>query len=82
LNVYPNPFNPQTNIRFETSERSYTEITIYDVTGREVANIFKDIIEPGSYNFRWNASNLPSGMYFIRTISGNYNKTVKAVLVK
>jgi len=82
LNVYPNPFNPQTNIKFETSERSYTEITIYDITGLEVENIYKDIIEPGSYNFSWNASNLPSGMYFIRTISGNYNKTIKALLIK
>jgi hypothetical protein len=82
LNVYPNPFNPQTNIRFQTSERSYTEITIYDITGREVENILKDVIEPGSYNFKWNASNLPSGIYFIQTISGSYNKTIKAVLVK
>lgn len=82
LNVYPNPFNPQTNIRFETLERSYTEITIYDITGREVENILKDVIEPGIYNFRWSASNLPSGIYFIRTINGSYNKTIKAVLVK
>ncbi len=82
LNVYPNPFNPQTNIRFETSERSYTEITIYDIIGREVENILKDVIEPGTYNFRWNASNLPSGVYFIQTISGSYNKAIKAVLVK
>lgn len=82
LGVYPNPFNPQTTIRFESAERNYTEISIYDITGREVEMIHKSILEPGSYNFNWNASHLPSGMYFIRMISGSYNKTVKALLLK
>jgi hypothetical protein len=82
LSVYPNPFNPQTTINFETSVRAETKIIVYDVTGKEVAKIYNDVMEPGSYNFRWNASNFPSGMYFIQTISGDYNKTVKAVLVK
>ncbi|MCB0743299.1 MAG: C39 family peptidase [Ignavibacteriae bacterium] len=82
LSVYPNPFNPQTNITFETKVRNQTEIIVYDLIGREVEKIFKDIIEPGSYIFNWNASNLPSGMYLIRVISGNYSNTIKAFLVK
>jgi Peptidase_C39 like family/Secretion system C-terminal sorting domain len=82
LSVYPNPFNPQTNINLKTNAKSYTEITIYDITGREVKTIYKDILEPGTYNFSWNASDLPSGMYFIHTTSGSYNKTIKAVLIK
>lgn len=82
LGIYPNPFNPQTTIRFETKERAFTSITVYDVTGSEVEKIFNDVIEPGSYNFVWNASNHPSGVYIIQSISGNYRKSVKAVLVK
>lgn len=82
LGIYPNPFNPQTNIIFEIAQKSYTEINVYDISGREVANLFKGEIEPGSYNFAWNAPNFSSGMYFIRVISGNHNKTVKAILLK
>ncbi len=82
LDVYPNPFNPQTNIRFKTSERSYTEIIVYDITGREIESLVKDFLEAGSYTFTWNAANIPSGMYFIRTVTENFNKTVKAVLIK
>ncbi len=82
LSVYPNPFNPQTNIKLITNEKSYTEITVYDITGREVKTIYKDILEPGTYNFNWNADDLPSGMYFIHTTSGSYNKTIKAILLK
>ncbi|RPI71232.1 MAG: T9SS C-terminal target domain-containing protein, partial [Ignavibacteriales bacterium] len=82
LDVYPNPFNPQTNIRFETAEKNLTSIRIYDITGSMVEEIFNDITEPGIHEFKWNASDFPSGMYFIHTLSANYNKTVKAVLVK
>ncbi len=80
--IYPNPFNPQTNISFETASRNYTEIKVYDISGREVETIFKNYLEPGSYKFNWDASSKPSGMYFIRVASGNFNKIIKAVLLK
>ncbi len=82
LSVFPNPFNPQTNIRFETTGRNYTNISIYDITGREIEIIYNGVLEPGVFNFSWNASDLPSGMYFIHSISGGFNETVKAILIK
>ena len=82
LSIYPNPFNPQTNINFQLKEHNYTEITIYDIIGREVSNIYNDVLDPGNYNFEWNASNLPSGMYIVRVTSGNFTKTMKAFLIK
>lgn len=82
LNVYPNPFNPSTNIIFNTAERNFTEITIYDILGREIVNLYKGEMEPGLYKFNWNAANLPSGMYVIRSVGRNYVKSVKALLVK
>ncbi len=82
LSVFPNPFNPQTNIRFETAEKNYTKVSIYNITGQKIKDLFEGELEAGSYNFSWNASNLSSGMYLIQTISGSYIKTVKALLVK
>jgi hypothetical protein len=82
ISVYPNPFNPQTNIRFQSPSVSYAEIVVYDIAGREIEIIYKDIIDAGSHNFSWNASNLPSGMYFIRLIADGYSKTIKAMLIK
>ncbi len=82
LSIYPNPFNPQTNINLQLDESNYTEITVYDITGREVDKIYKDMLTPGNYNFRWDASNFPSAMYLIRAVSGKYMKTMKAFLVK
>ncbi|MGE5861626.1 MAG: C39 family peptidase [Ignavibacteria bacterium] len=82
LAVYPNPFNPNTFIRFETQQSAYTTIIIYDITGSEVEKLYNDFMQAGSHIFRWNASNYPSGSYFIRAVSGNYNKTIKAVFIK
>ena len=82
LSVFPNPFNPQTVIRVEAPAKSFAEISIYDITGKQVETLFKGEIQQGIHNFKWNASNLPSGMYLIRTVSGSYVKTVKALLVK
>jgi hypothetical protein len=82
LSVYPNPFNPMTNINFQLEKSNFTEIKIYDINGREVEIIFSDVLQSGIFNFEWTASNLPSGMYLIRVISGSYSKTIKAFLVK
>ena len=82
LSVFPNPFNPQTIVRVEAPAKSFAEISIYDITGKQVETLFKGEIQQGIHNFKWNASNLPSGMYLIRTVSGSYVKTVKALLIK
>ena len=82
LSVYPNPFNPQTNIVFQTEIKNHTQIIVYDLIGREVEKLHNDILDKGNHTFQWNASQNPSGVYFVRVISGNYSKTVKAYLVK
>jgi len=79
---YPNPFNSETNLRFETSEGSFTSITVYDITGREIAVLFYDYITPGSHRIKWNAGSLPTGNYFINVRSGKYTKTIKVLLLK
>jgi hypothetical protein len=67
---YPNPFNPRTEIRFSIPSTPgtlhATSLQIYDVVGREVATLVNDIRPPGSYEVTWDASGMPSGVYFCR----------------
>ena len=88
---YPNPFNPQTNIKFEISENSFVSIKVYNILGKEITTLVAKEQTPGSYQISWEAKDgegklLPSGVYLIRlTANGksvNYTKTVKAILLK
>ena len=79
---YPNPFNPQTKIRFELKSASYTELKIYDLLGREVKTLVKENLRPGGYEVSFNASNLPSGVYFYRLNAEDFTETKKMVLIK
>lgn len=84
--VYPNPFNPSTTIRFHVPVGARTisplQLNIYDITGRFVETLAKERMEPGIHEIQWNASNHPSGIYFVRLNSGHAGVTQKIVLVK
>jgi hypothetical protein len=79
---FPNPFNPSTNIKFSLSKSGYTTLKVYDVIGKEAAVLINRNMEPGEYSISFNASKLPSGIYYYRLISGNYNIMKKMLLVK
>jgi len=82
---YPNPFNPTTKIRFDISSGGATgrvALTIFNILGKEVAVIVKEFLKPGNYEFEWNASNYPSGIYFYKLVTGNFTETKKMILVK
>lgn len=79
---YPNPFNPSTNIEFSLPERSKVVLTVYNLIGEEVTKLENDILEPGKYSYRFNASNLSSGVYFYRLATAKYEKTRKMLLLK
>jgi hypothetical protein len=79
---YPNPFNPATKITFSVGTYNYTSLRVYDVLGREVAVIFSGEFPPGAYARQWNASSLPSGVYFYRLQAGTFTETKKLVLLK
>jgi flagellar hook assembly protein FlgD len=72
----------QTTVRIETPVNGYTTIKAYDISGREVDNIFEGSLNSGTHIFRWNPAFLPTGNYFIHVVSGSYAKTVKSVLLK
>jgi hypothetical protein len=84
---YPNPFNPSTKIRFSIpplrgARGVTTRLVIYDILGREIANLINRQLLPGNYEVEWNASNYPSGVYFYRLETEGYSETKKMVLIK
>ncbi|MBL8017498.1 MAG: T9SS type A sorting domain-containing protein [Ignavibacteria bacterium] len=79
---YPNPFNPVTKIKFDIPQQSFTKLTMYDISGKEVSVIVSKELNPGSYEAEFNASNLPSGVYFYKLSSGGYADVKKMILVK
>ena len=79
---YPNPFNPNTNFRFEIRDLGFVSLKVYDVLGREVATLVTEQLPPGRYTRQWNASGMPSGVYFYRLTSGEYVETKKLVLLR
>jgi hypothetical protein len=79
---YPNPFNPTTTFSFKISETARVTLKVHDILGREVAMVVNEELQPGSYNFRFDASNLSSGIYFYTLTSGRFSITQKMVLIK
>lgn len=78
----PNPFNPETTIRFVIPEQMRVTISVHDVAGRMVAILLDDVCEPGIHDIRWNAQGVASGVYFARLHVDKSDVTRKMVLLK
>ncbi|MEO6695629.1 MAG: T9SS type A sorting domain-containing protein, partial [Ignavibacteria bacterium] len=63
---YPNPFNPNTRIDFDIPENSKVVISVYDISGKEIASLLNEQKPAGYYSVYFNAGNFSSGMYFYR----------------
>jgi parallel beta-helix repeat protein len=79
---YPNPFNPSTIIRYQVPAAGNVELKVFDVLGKEIAELVNGIQSAGTYSSTFNASNLPSGMYFYTLKAGNTVETKKMLLLK
>ncbi len=79
---YPNPFNPQTVIKYEVSTLSKVEVKIFDVLGREIKTLVNEVKLPGKYEAAFNASGLPSGVYFYRIQTPTFSETKKMIYLK
>jgi hypothetical protein len=80
---YPNPFNPSTLIEFVVPKSGFATIKVYNVLGQEVATVFNGNAEAGKINAaRFNASSLPSGVYFYRIVAGSFVDTKKMLLLR
>jgi len=79
---YPNPFNPTTIISYNIPSSGSVKLSVYDVLGRELKVLVNEYQKAGEYNVSFDASNLPSGVYFYRITSGNFTDTKKMTLIK
>jgi hypothetical protein len=80
--AYPNPFNATTVIPFRVANNGLVTITVFDILGREVAELFNQQALPGEYRLQWSAEDLPSGIYFVGLSAGAENHVRKVVLLK
>ena len=79
---YPNPFNPSTTISYQLSKLSHVTLKVFDVLGREVATLINAEQTAGYKSVTWNASNMPSGVYFYRLQAEKFIDVKKVVLMK
>jgi len=79
---FPNPFNPKTIIKYDISEFSFVTLKIYDVLGNEITTLVNKEISAGSYEVEFNATTLPSSIYFYQLQAGSFVETKKMVLMK
>jgi M6 family metalloprotease-like protein len=79
---YPNPFNPTTTISYSMPKNGLVILQVYDILGRAVAELVNEFKEAGNYSVAFNASELPSGIYFYTLKSGNFTATKKFILLK
>jgi len=82
LQNYPNPFNPSTNFHFTLASAQPVKLKIFDVLGREAATLVNGMMQQGMHTVQWNASQLPSGVYFYTLQAGSYSATKKLILQK
>ena len=79
---YPNPFNPTTTLSFELPKASKVQLTVFDVTGREVLGLVDGQMNAGSHNIVFDAAGLTSGVYFVRMQAGDFVQSRKMLLLK
>ena len=85
---YPNPFNPTTKIKYSTPSSveshldAYVQLKVFDILGREITTLVNEKKQPGEYEVEFNASNLPSGVYFYQLQAGDFVQTKKMLLLK
>jgi hypothetical protein len=83
---FPNPFNPETVIKFSLKERANVSLSVYNITGQKVKTLINDEMERGQYEQKFDGSKFSSGVYLFRLEAvsdiSNYSTTIKAVLMK
>jgi|WetSurMetagenome_2_1015567.scaffolds.fasta_scaffold58942_1 hypothetical protein len=79
---YPNPFNPTTSIKFSIPNSGLVTLKVYDILGREIAELVNQVKSAGTYIVDYNASKLTSGIYFYKLEVNDFIAVKKMVLIK
>ena len=86
-NAFPNPFNPNTTIKYYIPRKAYVNITIYDMIGNVIKNLVNENQNYGYKSVQWNATNnqgqsVSAGVYLYSIEAGDFRKTKKMILLK
>ncbi len=79
---YPNPFNPSSIINYQLEINSFVSLKVYDLAGKEVANLVNEVKDAGYYSVTFDAKNLSSGTYFYKITTDKFSDVKKMVLMK
>jgi hypothetical protein len=79
---YPNPFNPATSIRIDLPREAEVSLVVYDLLGQEVDILARGRFAPGVHTIRWDAGNLPTGVYVCRFRGGDWSESKRLLLLK
>jgi hypothetical protein len=82
LPSYPNPANPMTTISYELATASDVVIAVYDILGRRIATIAEGIQQPGKHQFKFDGSNIGSGIYVVRLQAPGFTRSNKLIIIK
>ncbi len=87
LNIYPNPFNPETRITFSLGRDEKVHLEIYNIKGQKVRTLCHDFLKQGSHQYIWNGTDdrnnaVGSGVYFVKLVAGKKTQTKKIMLIK
>jgi len=79
---YPNPFNPSTKIQYSIAEPGLVSIKVFDILGRQIAELVNQQQSAGTYTVDFNAQNLSAGVYMYKIDSGSFQASKKMILLK
>ena len=81
-NAYPNPFNPVTSMTLDIPEAGNVTVQVYNIMGQIVATLASGHMDANTYTLTWDASNVSSGMYFLKAEANGNIDTQKLMLIK
>jgi phosphatidylserine/phosphatidylglycerophosphate/cardiolipin synthase-like enzyme len=79
---FPNPFNPETSVKFSLPDHRQVTLEVFDLLGRRVATLIDEAMQPGVYVMRFDGSRLASGMYIVRLKGGGQTRQRKMLLMR
>jgi hypothetical protein len=84
---FPNPFNPETTIRFNTAKAEHVTIDIFNIRGQRIKTLLNEYVNSGNHSIVWNGTNdngqsVSSGVYFYQMKAGEYTSVRRMVLMK
>jgi len=87
LNIYPNPFNPSTIIKYSLSAKSRVSLAVYNLLGQKIRILLDEVKNAGEFSVSWlgnddTGKHVVSGVYIIRMVAGGISKSKKIILIK